>query len=121
MTAARVGGKDGGAGDRCIHGWGRAARKMLATPRPFIALIRRQAASDFHVSFPDFPGCVSSGRTIAEARRNAEHALAAQCWRLRHAGRPVPPPSFIRELGLGGGSTDTLIVLVPPPALFGPG
>jgi predicted RNase H-like HicB family nuclease len=92
---------------------------MLATPRPFIAVIRRQADCEFHVSFPDFPGCVSSGRTIAEARRNAEQALAAQCWRLHHAGRPVPPPSFIHELRLRGERTEGLVVLVAPPAVSG--
>jgi len=92
---------------------------MSVTPRPFIAVIRRQAGSEFHVSFPDFPGCVSSGKTLAEARRNAEQALAAHCWRLHHAGRPVPPPSFIHELGLNGTRTEGLVVLVAPPALSG--
>jgi predicted RNase H-like HicB family nuclease len=92
---------------------------MLATARPFVAFIRRQAGSDFLVSFPDIPGCVSSGRTIAEARRNAEHALVAHCWQLHHAGRPVPAPSFIHELGLNGGRTEGLVVLVAPPAELG--
>jgi len=52
---------DGDVGDQCID-WqcraGCAARKMLAASRPFIAFIRRQADADFHVSFPDFPGCI---------------------------------------------------------------
>jgi len=89
---------------------------MLAAARPFIAFIRRQADSDFQVSFPDFPGCVSSGRTIAEATRNAEHALAQQCWRLRHAGLSVPPPSFIHEIGADA-RADGLLILVPAPTL----
>jgi predicted RNase H-like HicB family nuclease len=92
---------------------------MLAASRPFIAFIRREADADFHVSFPDFPGCVSSGRTIAEARRNAESALAAQCWQLYHAGHPVPPPSFIHELASSAAPSDVLVVLVPPPTLSG--
>ena len=110
---------DGDVGDQCNDWQCRAARKMLALPRPFIAFIRRQAGSDFLVSFPDIPGCVSSGRTIAEARRNAEHALAAHCWRLRDAGRPVPAPSLIHELGLSGERTEGLVVLVAPPAELG--
>ena len=89
---------------------------MVATPRPFIAFIRRQAGSEFQVSFPDFPGCVSSGRTIAEATRNAEHALAQQCWRLRHAGLSVPPPSFIHEIRAGE-PANGLLILVPQPTL----
>jgi predicted RNase H-like HicB family nuclease len=90
---------------------------MLTPPRPFIAFIRRQAPSQFYVSFPDFPDCISSGNSIAEATRNAEHALVSHCWRLRHAGRPVPPPSLMHEIASGGGRTDGLVILVPPPNL----
>ncbi len=90
---------------------------MLATPRPFIAFIRRQAHSLFHVSFPDFPGCASSGNTIAEARRNAEHALASECWRLQCAGQPLPSPSSMCEIASAGGRTDGLVILVAPPSL----
>jgi predicted RNase H-like HicB family nuclease len=88
---------------------------MLATPRPFIAFIRRQARADFRVSFADFPDCISSGRTIAEARRNAERALALHCWKLRYAGAPVPPPSFMHEIATI--RRDELVLLVPPPNL----
>jgi predicted RNase H-like HicB family nuclease len=91
----------------------------MLTPRPFIAFVRRQTSSQFHVSFPDFPGCVSSGRTIAEAQRNAEGALAMQCWHLRKMGAPVPPPSFMHEIAAGGAPPDALVMLVPPPDLPG--
>ena len=40
-----------------------------------IALIRKDAASDYGVGFPDFPGCVTAGRTLDEARRMAAEAL----------------------------------------------
>jgi predicted RNase H-like HicB family nuclease len=89
---------------------------MLATPRPFIAFIRREARADFRVSFPDFPDCVSSGKTIVEARRNAERALAVHCWRLRYAGAPLPPPSFMHDIAAAGRLGD-LVMLVPPPDL----
>jgi predicted RNase H-like HicB family nuclease len=38
----------------------------------YIALIRKDADSDFGVDFPDFPGCVSAGATLDEARRMAQ-------------------------------------------------
>jgi predicted RNase H-like HicB family nuclease len=41
----------------------------------YIALIRKDAHSDFGVDFPDFPGCVSAGETLDEARRMAREAL----------------------------------------------
>lgn len=41
----------------------------------YIGLIRKDADSDFGVDFPDFPGCVSAGATLDEARRMAQEAL----------------------------------------------
>ena len=90
---------------------------MLTTPRPFIALVRRQAASEFCVSFPDLPDCVSSGTTLDEAKRNAEGALALHCWHLTHAGRQVPSPSFMHEIASRGTAPDALVMLVLPPGL----
>jgi predicted RNase H-like HicB family nuclease len=92
---------------------------MLATPRPFIAFVRRQAASEFHVSFPDFPDCISFGTSLAEAKRNAEGALALHCWHLRDAGQPLPPPSFMHEIASRGAPPDALVMLVLPPSLPG--
>ena len=31
------------------------------TPREYIGLIHKDAGSDYGVSFPDFPGCVTAG------------------------------------------------------------
>ena len=36
--------------------------------RPYIALIHKEPNSDYGVSFPDLPGCVTAGTTIDEAR-----------------------------------------------------
>jgi predicted RNase H-like HicB family nuclease len=41
----------------------------------YIALLRKENGSDYGVEFPDFPGCVSAGRTLEEARRAAHEAL----------------------------------------------
>jgi predicted RNase H-like HicB family nuclease len=88
----------------------------FVTSRPFIAFVCRKDAR-FHVSFPDFPNCVSSGDTLAEAKQNAEGALALQCWHLHHAGRPVPPPSFMHEIMSHGPPPDALVMLIHPPSL----
>lgn len=42
----------------------------------YIALIHKESDSDYGVSFPDFPGCVTAGDTLDEARANAAEALA---------------------------------------------
>lgn len=91
---------------------------MSMTPRPFIAFVCRKDAR-FHVSFPDFPNCISSGETLAEAKQNAAGALALQVWHLHQAGRAVPSPSFMHEIMSHGPPPDALVMLIPPPSLPG--
>jgi predicted RNase H-like HicB family nuclease len=42
----------------------------------YIAYLHKDGNSDFGVSFPDFPGCVTAGKTLEEARQMATEALA---------------------------------------------
>ncbi len=41
----------------------------------YIALLRKDAGSDYGVDFPGFPGCVTAGHALDEARRAAVEAL----------------------------------------------
>ncbi|MBB4002743.1 type II toxin-antitoxin system HicB family antitoxin [Aurantimonas endophytica] len=66
----------------------------------YIAIIHKDAGSDFDVAFPDFPGCVSAGRTLNEARAMAEEALALHVEGMREQGLALPPPSS-REAVMG--------------------
>ena len=45
--------------------------------RQYIALIHKEADSDYGVSFPDLPGAISAGKTLDEARDMARSALGA--------------------------------------------
>jgi len=38
--------------------------------------LHKEGKSDFGVSFPDFPGCVTAGKSLDEASRRAPEALA---------------------------------------------
>ena len=58
----------------------------------YIALLRKDQRSDYGVDFPDFPGCITAGRTLEEARRMAEEALAFHVDGMRQDGEPIPPP-----------------------------
>jgi predicted RNase H-like HicB family nuclease len=51
--------------------------------------------SDFGVEFPDFPGCVTAGTTLEEARRLAAEALALHVAGMQKDGEPLPPPSSL--------------------------
>ncbi len=62
----------------------------------YIALIHKDADSDFGVSFPDLPGCVTAGASLDEARDMAAEALAFHLEGLVADGEPVPAPSTLR-------------------------
>ena len=84
--------------------------------RPFIAFIRKQPEDGFRVSFPDFPDCSSSGRTIAEARQNAENALTLYCQRLIQTGASIPRPSYMHQIAWTQERIlDGLVALIAPP------
>src|ERR1700756_4828081 len=42
----------------------------------YIGLIHKDPDSDFGVSFPDFPGVITAGTTLDDARAMAQEALA---------------------------------------------
>lgn len=42
----------------------------------YLAFIHKKPKSDFGVSFPDFPGCVTTGATLDEAKDMAHDALS---------------------------------------------
>jgi|SRR5579871_519805 len=64
----------------------------------YIAYLHKESKSDFGVSFPDFPGCITAGRTLDEARRVAPQALALHIRGMLQDGTPLPEPSTIDDL-----------------------
>ena len=64
----------------------------------YIAYLHKDRGSDFGVSFPDFPGCVTAGKTLEEARRMATEALALHIAGMIEDGDEVPAPSNLDAL-----------------------
>jgi predicted RNase H-like HicB family nuclease len=62
----------------------------------YIAIIHKDRDSDFRVSFPDFPGCITAGRTLDEAKGTAREALSGHIQVMREAGGryPIHPRSM---------------------------
>ena len=79
----------------------------------YIALIHKQDDSDYGVSFPDFPGCVSAGVTLEEARRMGAEALAFHIEGLVEDGEPVPEPSTLDAIMRDPDDRDGVAILVP--------
>jgi len=64
----------------------------------YIAYLHKDRDSDFGVSFPDFPGCVTAGKTLDEAHRMAAEALALHIAGMVEDGEAIPEPSILDVL-----------------------
>jgi predicted RNase H-like HicB family nuclease len=64
----------------------------------YIAYLHKDKNSDDGVSFPDFPGCITAGSTLEEARAMAAEALALHVAGMRADGDPLPQPSTLDDL-----------------------
>jgi predicted RNase H-like HicB family nuclease len=84
--------------------------------RQYIALIHKDANSDYGVSFPDLPGVVTAGSTLDEARTMAEEALALHLEGLAEDGEAVPEPSSLEAVMNDAANRDGVAVLIPAPA-----
>jgi predicted transcriptional regulator/predicted RNase H-like HicB family nuclease len=85
--------------------------------RQYIALIHKDADSDFGVSFPDLPGCVTAGLDLDDARRMAEEALALHLAGMAEDEEPAPEPSSLEAVMTERENRDAVAILVKgPPA-----
>jgi predicted RNase H-like HicB family nuclease len=66
--------------------------------RNYIGLIHKEADSDYGVSFPDFPGVVTAGTDLDDARHMAEEALAFHVDGLVADGEAIPEASSLEAV-----------------------
>jgi predicted RNase H-like HicB family nuclease len=78
----------------------------------YIALIHKDAGSDYGVSFPDLPGCVSAGASLDEARAMAEEALALHLEGMAEDGEAPPEPSSLDAVMADPENRDGVAILV---------
>ena len=64
----------------------------------YIAYLHKDRGSDYGVMFPDFPGCITAGSTLEEARRMAVEALALHIAGMVEDGDTVPSPRTLDDL-----------------------
>jgi len=83
--------------------------------RPYIALIHKDTGSDYGVSFPDLPGCVTAGATLDEARAAAVEALALHLQGLVEDGEAIPEPSSLDDIMAIAENRDGVVILVDAP------
>ena len=78
----------------------------------YIAYLHKDRKSDYGVSFPDFPGCISAGSTLEEARRMAAEALGLHIAGMREDGEKIPEPSTLDDLKGDPAMKDAVAFLV---------
>jgi len=83
--------------------------------RQYIALIHKDADSDYGVSFPDLPGVISAGSTLDEARDMATEALALHIEGLIEDGEAIPEPSSLEDIMANAENRDGVAVLIAAP------
>jgi predicted RNase H-like HicB family nuclease len=94
----------------------RSTEHSIRKPTPsYIGLIRKEHDSDFAVDFPDFPGCVSAGTTIEEARRMAQEALEMHVAGMIEDGENLPEPSTLDAIMTDPDNVDAVAFLATLP------
>ncbi len=81
----------------------------------YIAFLHKDRKSDYGVSFPDFPGCITAGKTMEEAHRNAVDALTLHIDGMREDGEAIPKPSTLDRLEKYSARPGAMLLLVDIP------
>jgi predicted RNase H-like HicB family nuclease len=81
----------------------------------YIALLHKDRDSDYGVSFPDFPGCITAGMTLEEAQRMAAEALAFHIEGMIEDGDAIPDPSTLDAIMRARVNRDAAAFIVAVP------
>ena len=79
----------------------------------YIAYLHKDSKSDYGVSFPDFPGCVTAGKTLEDARRKAAEALALHLKGMMEDRQAIPAPSTVDDIANDPAAKQAVAFLVP--------
>ncbi len=75
----------------------------------YFALIHKEEDSDYGVSFPDLPGCISVGSSMQEALKMAEEALALHIKGITEDGEKIPEPSSVENIARDNGDAIAIV------------
>jgi predicted RNase H-like HicB family nuclease len=78
----------------------------------YIAIVHKDPKSDFGVSFPDFPGCITAGKTIDEAKNMAKEALELHIRGMIEDGDELPEPTKLETIMADAELADAAAYLV---------
>ena len=64
----------------------------------YIAILHKDRTSDFWVSFPDFPGCITGARALEPARPRAREGFQQCITDMRETGEALPSRCYAQLL-----------------------
>ena len=56
-------------------------------------VIIENAGNNYSAYVPDLPGCISTGKTIEETKKNIQEAIEMHLEGMREDGLPIPQPT----------------------------
>lgn len=86
------------------------ARKILKMFARYPSLIHKDEGTNYGVSFPDFPGCVTAGATLEEAYQLAEEALQFHIEGMLEEGLDLPNPTSLDDVVALGEQEGAVVV-----------
>jgi predicted RNase H-like HicB family nuclease len=86
--------------------------------KAYIALIHKDKDSDFGVSFPDFPGVVTAGLDLDDARHMAEEALNLHIRGMLEDKDVLPEPSTLEKVMEDTDNRQGVAMLIPAQSRF---
>ncbi len=78
----------------------------------YIAVVHKEPKSDFGVSFPDFPGCITAGKTIDEAKDMAQDALSLHIKGMLEDGEKITAQKNLEDIMADPDYSDAAAILV---------
>lgn len=92
---------------RIVPPWPFEAYAHIISPLP------KDEGGGYLITFPDIPGCMSDGKTEAEAVKNGRDAFVTVISALHDMGREIPAPSFRAEDAAAPGVSGKFVARVP--------
>jgi len=86
--------------------------------RHYPAVIHKEPDSDFGISFPDFPGCISAGASVDEAILSGTEALNGHIALMAQDNDPIPAPTPIQSVVLEPEFADSVVCVTLVPAVI---
>ncbi len=81
----------------------------------YIAVLH-EGEENIGVQFPDFPGCITVGKDLEDARKQAQKALQFHIEGMKEDGDPIPEPSSLDLVKANSDYTDAdafFVVTIP--------